>query len=82
MAENAVVAAYAESDEAALAKEFLRRRLGSRFDEEPISDRKELTRLFRSLARGGLRTVHHRACLGGSHERFGMARRIDGRLCI
>ena len=56
-----MVAAYAESDEAALAKEFLRRRLGSRFDEEPISDRKELTRLFRSLARAGyeLSTIAH-----------------------
>lgn len=52
-AEGSVAEAYRESDETELAREFLRRKLGSRFESDPISDRKELGRLFRALARAG-----------------------------
>lgn len=52
-AEDSVAEAYRESDETELAREFLRRKLGSRFESNRISDRKELGRLFRALARAG-----------------------------
>ena len=55
-AEGTVAEAYRESSDAELAREFLRRKLGSRFETDRISDRKELGRLFRALARAGFAT--------------------------
>lgn len=52
-AEDSVAEAYREANETELARDFLRRKLGSRFGSDPISDRKELGRLFRALARAG-----------------------------
>ena len=52
-AEKAVAAAYDELDEAVLAREHLRRKLGAPLDQARIADRKELARLYRSLVRAG-----------------------------
>ena len=63
-AEDSVAEAYRESNEAELAKEFLRRKLGSRFESNRISDRKELGRLFRALARAGFEPAAISEALG------------------
>jgi len=55
-AEKIVNETYAETDELELIRNFLRRKLGSRIDEIRIDDRKQLGRLYRSLARAGFST--------------------------
>ena len=52
-AAKAVADAYDDSDEAELAGEYLRRKLGARFGQACIADRKELGRLYRALLRAG-----------------------------
>ena len=51
-AEKTVEDAFAESDELALIREHLRRKLGRRV-EERTSDQREVTRLYRGLLRAG-----------------------------
>lgn len=52
-ARSAVEDAYQGTDEAALAADHLARKLGSRYEPNGVSDRKEITRLYRALARAG-----------------------------
>ena len=52
-AESAVEQSYEDCDEAALARAFLRRKLGSLADGAGIADRKRLAALYRALARAG-----------------------------
>ena len=52
-AEKVVANAYEDADEAELARNFLRRKLGERFDGTKITDRRELARLYAALARAG-----------------------------
>ena len=52
-AAKAVADAYDDSDESELAGEFLRRKLGTRFGQASLADRKELARLYRALLRAG-----------------------------
>ena len=67
-AEGSVAEAYRDSSETELAREFLRRKLGSRFETDRISDRKELGRLFRALARAGFGAAAISAALGRVSE--------------
>ena len=53
LAERAVAQAYDESDESGVAREFLRRKLGMRFQEASINAPKEILRLYRALVRAG-----------------------------
>lgn len=52
-AEAAITEAYEDRDESALARAFLRRKVGSLRDGSRIQDPKHLARLFRALARAG-----------------------------
>ena len=56
-AAKAVADAYDDSDEIELAREYLRRKLGARFGQVCIADRKELARLYRALLRAGFGPV-------------------------
>lgn len=67
-AEGSVAEAYRDSSEIELARDFLRRKLGSRFETDRISDRKELGRLFRALARAGFAAAAISAALGQVSE--------------
>ena len=63
-AERIVEQTYAESDELELIRRFLRRKLGRPVGEARIDDRKELGRLYRSLARAGFSAVKIVEALG------------------
>ena len=52
-AERAVEGAYAEADEAELARDFLRRKLGPNLKGAKVEGRRELNRLHGALARAG-----------------------------
>ena len=52
-AAKAVADAYDDTDEAELAGEYLRRKLGACSGQARIADRKELARLYRALLRAG-----------------------------
>lgn len=52
-AERAVEGAYAEADEAGLARNFLRRKLGQDLKGAKVEGRRELNRLYGALARAG-----------------------------
>ena len=52
-ARNAVADAYASCDESALARAFLRRKVGALPEGAKITDPRQLARLFRALARAG-----------------------------
>jgi regulatory protein len=53
VAEKTVGAAYRETDELELVRAQIRKRRGSRADELPLNDRKQLASLFRALVRAG-----------------------------
>ena len=53
MAESAVADAYGDCDESALARAFLRRKVGALPEGGKIEDPRHLARLFRALARAG-----------------------------
>jgi regulatory protein len=52
-AEQSVAETYSDTDELDLVRQQIRRRLGSRFGQGPINDRKQLAALFRTLLRAG-----------------------------
>ncbi len=53
VAEKTVGQAFQDTDELELVRHQIRRRLGSRADELPLSDRKQIAALFRALLRAG-----------------------------
>ena len=53
LAERAAKEAYGEADETELARQFLQRKLGSRFQATRINAPKEILRLYRALVRAG-----------------------------
>ena len=53
LAERAVADAYEDFDESEVAREFLRRKLGTRHQEASIDAPKEILRLYRALVRAG-----------------------------
>ncbi len=53
VAERSVGQTYRESDEIELVRAQIRRRLGSRVNELPIHDRKQVAALYRALLRAG-----------------------------
>ncbi|MGH7488808.1 MAG: regulatory protein RecX [bacterium] len=52
-AKKSVGEAFGEADELELVRAQLRRRLGARLSDAPITDRKQLASLFRALLRAG-----------------------------